>query len=358
MVDPALIQEALDAAGPGRRDRVFAVAELWHRHTGTLPTTKEAREYAGRGSFGDVQRDLKDFAAIIASKSERAAAIPGLPRDLELKMGEVLAGLWQTSFERAQQEFAGEKADYETRLATLTEQLSTSERDRLQALEDRGIALQRLADVEQQLSASMATVETEKRNVSERNVTISQLQARIGEMETDRVRRDSDHGNEVRALQAQLKERENRVLDLQTAAATLKAGYENQLTAAHTLETEHRIRADKAETGRQKTQDTLNATAAELANLKGQFDGVMARLQSIESSRDQAIAQVALLQRDLETEKNRAQEAINDNVRLSRETTALNAAVEECVAKNRGLEARIAEMESEQLDGVQRAKGV
>ena len=346
MIDDELIQQALAAAGPTRRDRVFAVAEVWHRHTGGLPTTKEARDHVGKGSYGDVQRDLKDFASIIASKTAHTASIPGLPRDLELKVSEVIAGLWQTIYERAQQEFVAERDAIDAKLATVTTKLEASEKDRHQALEDRSVALQRLADVEQQLSAANDSVAAELRNVSERNITISQLQARIGEMETERVRVQAEHVTEIRALQAQLKERENRVLDLQSAAETIKAGYENQLQAAHTLETEHRIRADKAETGRQKVQATLETTAGELANLRGQFDGVVARLNAIESSRDQAITKAALLERDLETERSRTQEAITDNSRLSHELAAMTAAVEQKSAAIEGLSAKIADLES------------
>jgi chromosome segregation ATPase len=334
-----LLNQALSAAGPTRRDRVFAVAELIHRHTGSLPSTKDAQKLVGRGSYTDIQRDLKDFQTIIASRTERAAAIPGLPRDLELKVSEVIAGLWQTIYERAQQEFVADRSQIEANITSIREQLNVSEKDRHQALVDRSVALQRLADVEHQLSAANDSVAAELRNVSERNTTITQLQARIGEMETERVRMQAEHVTEIRALQAQLKERENRVLDLQSAADTIKAGYENQLQAAHTMETEHRIRADKAETGRQNVQAALETTAGELANLRGQFDGMVARLNAIETSRDQAITQAALLQRDLETQTSRVQEEASENAKLSRELSMMKAAVEERDARIRVLEA-------------------
>lgn len=339
MIDSELLQQALAAAGPTRRDRVFAVAELWHRHHGVLPTIQETRTHVGKGSYGDISRDLKDFAGIIAAKTERSASIPGLPRDLELKVSEVIAGLWQTTFERAQQEFVADRSQIEANITSIREQLNVSEKDRHQALEDRSIALQRLADTEQQLSTANASVASEQRIVSERNITISQLQARIGEMETERVRVQAEHVTETRALQAQLKERENRVLDLHAAAETNKAGYEGQLQAVRTLETEHRIRADKAETGRQNVQATLETTAAELANLRGQFDGMVARLQAIEQSRDQAITQAALLQRDLETQTSRVQEEAFENAKLSRELSMMKAAVEERDVRIRVLEA-------------------
>jgi chromosome segregation ATPase len=266
VVDGTLIQQALASAGPTRRDRVFAVAELWHRHTGSLPSTKEARDVVGKGSYGDVQRDLKDFASIIASKSERTAAIPGLPRDLELQMGEVLAGLWQTTYEKAQGEFAADRQALEAHLASITAKLDHAEQERRDAIDDRTIALTRWAELEQQLSAANASVATEQRKVSEQQTTIQQLQAHIGEMEAEKLRVKAAHELELRALQGTLKERDNRLLDLQNAAATIKAGYENQLAAAHTLEHEHRIRADRAEQGRQALQEKLEGTVSDLAS--------------------------------------------------------------------------------------------
>jgi chromosome segregation ATPase len=269
-----------------------------------------------------------------------------LPRDLELKVSEVIAGLWQTIYERAQQEFVADRSQIEANITSIREQLNVSEKDRHQALEDRTVALQRLADTEQQLSAANASVASEQRNVSERNTTITQLQARIGEMETERVRMQAEHVTEIRALQAQLKERENRVLDLQSAAETIKAGYENQLQAAHTLETEHRIRADKAETGRLKVQEALETTAGELANLRGQFDSVEARLQSIESGRDMALAKLALAERDLATATGKFSEAVEENVSLSHQVTALNDAVEQKSAAVAALEAKVLDFEA------------
>jgi chromosome segregation ATPase len=346
VIDSELLQQALAAAGPTRRDRVFAVAELWHRHHGVLPTIQETRTHVGKGSYGDISRDLKDFAGIIAAKTERSASIPGLPRDLELKVSEVIAGLWQTTFERAQQEFVADRSQIEANITSIREQLNVSEKDRHQALEDRSIALQRLADVEQQLSAANDSVAAELRIVSERNITISQLQARIGEMETERVRVQAEHVTETRALQAQLKERENRVLDLQSAAETIKAGYENQLQAAHTMETEHRIRADKAETGRQMVQATLETTAGELANLRGQFEALTPRLTAAESRNSEAAANIALLQRDLENERKRVQEVVTDNSRVKRELTVMTDAVAQRDAELSGLRAKIADLES------------
>jgi hypothetical protein len=70
---------------------------------------------------------------------------------------------------------------------------------------------------------------------------------------------------------------------------------------------------------------------------------LQARLATAEQSREQAIAshagQVALLQRDLETEKGKAQEVIQDNGRMASEITALKVLIEEREGRIRVLEA-------------------
>lgn len=301
MVSTDLIEQALAEAGGTRRERVIALAELWHRHTGSLPTTKETRDHVGRGSYGDITRDLKDFAAVIAARTERKSTIPGLPLDLELKLNDVLGGLWQTIFERAQQEFAGERETLAAKLDALSDQAADADLGRQHALEDRSTALERLANIERQLTVVLEAADVSEQKVAERDTTIAELQAHIGSLEAEKLRLAAEHLTELRALQMQLKERENRVLDLQSAAETIKSGYEARLQAGIQLEAEHRARASRAEVTVQQTQNRLETTAAELENLRGQLTGMAARLSEIEQSRDQAISRIALLERDLTT---------------------------------------------------------
>jgi chromosome segregation ATPase len=333
MIDPTLIQNALDTTGPSRRDRVFAVAELIHRHQGTLPSIQETRSYVGRGSYGDISRDLKDFAAIISAKVTQAATIPGLPRDLELKMNEVMAGLWQTIYQTAEREFVADRQAHEAEMATIVAKLETSENERLQVVEDRTTALHRLADLERQLSSANHFVEIEQRKVSDQNVTISQLHARIGEMETEKIRLQAEHDHDLASLKATVLEKDNRILDLQNAAATIKAGYESQLSAAHQLEAEHRMRADKAESARQKLQDQQESTGHELARLKGQIEAMTLRNQAMEEKLTQNITQITLANDELSRTKDQLNEAITENGLLSQQCTTLAAMVEQTTAE-------------------------
>ena len=329
MIDPTLIQNVLATAGPSRRDRVFAVAELIHRHQGTLPSIQETRSYVGRGSYGDISRDLKDFAAIISAKVTQAATIPGLPRDLELKMNEVMAGLWQTIYQTAEREFVADRQAHEAEMATIVAKLETSENERLQVVDDRTTALHRLADLERQLSAANHSVETEQRKVSDQNVTIAQLQARIGEMETEKIRLQAEHDHDLASLKATVLEKDNRILDLQNAAATIKAGYENQLSASRQLESEHRTRADKAEAARQKLQELQDSTGHELGKREGQIEAMTLRNLEMEALLTKNITLVANTEGELSRTKDQLDEAITENGELSQQCTTLTLMLEQ-----------------------------
>jgi chromosome segregation ATPase len=342
VIDQTLIENVLATAGPSRRDRVFAVAELIHRHQGTLPSIQETRGYVGRGSYGDISRDLKDFAAIISAKVTQAATIPGMPRDLELKMNEVMAGLWQTIYEKAESEFVADRTAHEIELSALTDKLTVSENERLQVVEDRTTALHRLADLERQLSAANHSVEAEQRKVSERDSTISQLQARIGEMETEKIRLQAEHDHDLASLKATVLEKDNRILDLQNASATIKAGYENQLSAARQLESEHRMRADKADAGRQKLQEQQESTGQELARLKGQIEAMTSRNQEMEEKFTKNITLFTISESKLSRTKEALHEAITENGLLSTQCASLTAIVEQKTAELAAARAEIA----------------
>jgi hypothetical protein len=92
------------------------------------------------------------------------------------------------------------------------------------------------------------------------------------------------------------------------------------------------MRADRAESGRQKLQEVMVVTAAELANMRGQMVGAQERIAAIESSRDQAIGTAAVLERDLAAERGRCQEVITDNTQLSEQVAMMGALIEEKTA--------------------------
>jgi chromosome segregation ATPase len=145
------------------------------------------------------------------------------------------------------------------------------------------------------------------------------------------------------ALGAQLKERENRILDLHGAQKTLEAGYQEKIEAARQLETAHKLRADKAENAKNELQDRFEAASSSLAVASSQQGDLQARLVTAEHSRDQMVAanaaQVALLARDLESEKGKVLEVIQANTRLASEVTVLKSLIEEREGRIRVLEA-------------------
>lgn len=341
MIDE-LIQKALDSAGSSRRDRVFAVLDVYQRHTGSLPGIQEVRNLVGRGSFGDISRDLKDFKQVLASKAEQKALIPGLPADLELKLGEVMGGLWQTIFERAQQEFVADREALETKLAESEVKREEADKERLHALEERQSALTRISVVEGEAREARELLAAEQGAKGEALALVTSLQARIGEMEAERLRVAAEHKAEVMALGAQLKERENRIMDLHGAQKTLEAGYQEKIEAARQLETAHKQRADKLENARSVLQDRLEVASSSLAVVTSQLGDLKARLAVAEQSREQALtthaAQVALFQRDLETEQVKVREVIEDSTKMAAEAAVLRSVIEEREARIRVLE--------------------
>jgi chromosome segregation ATPase len=242
-------------------------------------------------------------------------------------------GLWQTIYEKAEQEFVADRQAHEAELATIVAKLETSESERLQVVEDRTTALHRLAGNERELVTANQQIVTEQRAVADRDITISQLQARIGQMETEKIRLQAEHDHDLASLKATVVEKDNRILDLQNAAATIKAGYENQLAAAHQLEAEHRIRADKAETARQKLQEQQESTGQELARLKGQIEAMTLRNKEMEDRLTKNITQFTLAQDELSRTKDQLSEAITENGLLSAQCTTLAAIVEQKTAE-------------------------
>jgi hypothetical protein len=326
-----LISDALDALGPNarRRERVFAVCEIWYRNHGVMPTIAVTRNHVGKGSYTDIGQDLRDYAATIVAKTDRAIAVDGLPDDLGKHINEIVNQLWVTTSERAAQAFDAERKDLQAEMAELEARNDTIAKDRLQAIEDRTTALSRLEAVERQLLDAKTSVEAEKRHVSDIKASVSGLEAKIGAMETEKSRLQGEHDRDLASLNGTLKERENRILDMQASAAVVKAGYEDRLSAASQLENEHRMRADRAESGRQKLQEVMEITAAELANVRGQLVGTQERIAAIEVSRDQAIGTAAVLERDLAAERGRCQEVITDNTKLSEQVAMLGVIVDE-----------------------------
>ena len=336
-----LISQALAELGERapRREKVFALAQVWHRHTGKLPTVAATRQFVVKGSYTDIGHDLRDFAATTVTQRERLLEAPGLPEDLNLQYGDLLSKLWLAATEKANADFEAEKAELQVRmddLASKNEQLAA---ERLQALTDRSNALEALAAEQKQVVALKAAISILEDTASDDKTTISQLQARIGEQETEKLRTKAKHDTEVQGLWGTLKERENRIIDLQAMKETLRAAYEEKLSAAIALEGEHRIRANNADQGRQAALNTLETAHQELANLSGQLSGLTARNQELETSRDDSVGRIAVLTHDLQAERTRAQNLLveNDALRVEGEKNAATIGT---------LQSRVADLEN------------
>ena len=127
-------------------------------------------------------------------------------------------------------------------------------------------------------------------------------------------------------------EKDNRILDLQNAAATIKAGYESQLSASRQLEGEHRMRADKAEAARQISQESIETIKLEFASAKGQIEAMALRNQAMEEKLTENITLNTLAQSELSRTKDQLNEAITENGLLSQQCTTLTLMLEQKTA--------------------------
>ncbi|MCX7177049.1 MAG: hypothetical protein NT159_24635 [Proteobacteria bacterium] len=339
-----LVSKALADLGLGasRRERVFAVAKIWHRHNGTLPTIDLARNLSGgRGSLTDVSRDLKDFAATIAVKTERLINTPDMPEDLGIQINDLVNQLWLAATTKAAGEFNIERAELQAHNDELASKNKNLEAERLQALTDRSASLEQLAAEQRNVASLKETARTLENTVSDLKATVGQLQSRIGEMETDKLRTAREHDAAVTGLKSQVLDRDNRILDLQNAAATIKAGYEEKVAAAMTLESEHRIRANQAEQGRQTSQVALEVASNELATIKGQQQAMNSRIQDLEQGRDAAVGQVAVLNANLETERARRQKLAEENEALKSDRVKKEGTIQTLQSRVSDLEAKL-----------------
>ena len=100
---------------------------------------------------------------------------------------------------------------------------------------------------------------------------------------------------------------------------------------------------DKAENARGELQDKIEDIGSKLAVANSQLGDLQTRLVTAERSRDQMVAanaaQVALLERDLDSGKGKVLEVIQDNTRMANEVTVLKVLIEEREVRIRVLEA-------------------
>jgi len=118
-----------------------------------------------------------------------------------------------------------------------------------------------------------------------------------------------------------------------------------ETTRAHALASEKSARERKFEAEREKVEE-LGSVRDDLLVVRTQLADLQSRHQSTEASRDQAITQTALLQRDLDEAVEKFSSPVDENATLSHQVTTLNSALEQKAAALAGLEAKVADLES------------
>ena len=328
------LEREIAAAGNHRRDKVFAIAYCYHRHGRAIPAVTEMRHLVGRGSNTDITRDLKDFRTLTENKAAQVARLPGLPRDLELKIGDVMDGLWHTLYEKAQAEFEEGRAESDKKVVALETKLDASEKERLQALDERQIVLGRCAELEKQLAERDQHLKVEESTSLGLRAEVTRLQGRVGELDTALANQQREAEARIQGLQDTLKERENRIQDFRVQEDRLKAAYEEKLATARTLETEYRQRAQQAEDIANRLRDELTDSKSQglmLAEQVGQLKRELAELKQLAEVRVQELVN-----------RNAVIEAVNARLEAAaREVESCKAATEKArqEAKRAGEEA-------------------
>jgi len=313
----AQIAHALEGVGLGRRDRVFAVARAWYAANGNVPSIIVTREYVGKGSNTDIARDLKEFAAEIAERTQRRLDIPVMPAGFVGSLESLGAGLWQAAFDQAKAEFEGDRSTLEARTAQAEEESARLTSERQQALMDRQVALEALAESERKLNeAKQAGLSLEKK-IADLGVSLSELETQF-KTETARFaserRQLMTEADAARHSEGQIKDR---LADMQNAMAKL----EKRLSDSQEIENAATQRANHAESA--------------LASSWGKIE----ILQVQSNKLDGATGELAIAKVDLN--------------RLNEDMTAIKKTAKKLDADNERLQERIATYETKNIEALE-----
>lgn len=175
----AQIAHALEGVGLGRRDRVFAVARAWYAANGNVPSIIVTREYVGKGSNSDIARDLKEFAAEITERTQRRLDIPVMPAGFVGTLESLGAGLWQAAFDQAKAEFEGDRSALEARTNLAEEESNRLTAERQQALIDRQVALEALAESERKVNEARQASLAQEKKLGELGASLTALETQL-----------------------------------------------------------------------------------------------------------------------------------------------------------------------------------
>lgn len=353
------IRQRLEACGPGRRDRALAVCELWFAEFGTPIQLAKLRDYVGRGSMTDLSKDLREFSAVVAQRHRHMLSLPGTPPAFVAALEEAGKSLWVAAMEASTAQFEAQRAELQTEAAKVREEIAAANQQRDLALADRDdmirqrdAAAGRAADFEREVLALQAAAAADRDQISSLERTAFGLQR---DLEAERNARDQERTRaaldieEIREVARASERSAQRADDRVKAAekkladdATLIDGFRNRATAAEKATAELRGRLEAL----QEQLTSAVAVAKDADVLRARLADLQSRNQSTEASRDQAITQAALLQRDLESATDKFSVAVEDNASLSHQVTTLTAAVEQKSKTIEALHAKVTDLES------------
>jgi chromosome segregation ATPase len=353
------IRQRLEICGPNRRDRVFAVCELWQAEHGTPIQLAKLREFVGRGSMTDLSRDLKEFAAVVAQRHRHMLSLPDTPPAFVAALEEAGKTLWVAAMESASSQFEAQRNEHLAELARVREETDIANKQRDLAMADRNemvrqrdIAAGRADDSEREVSSLKSVVAAAEQKILVLERSVLDL---TRDLAAEREARDKD------ARRAALDIDLHKTTAERAEKAVLRAdervqAIEKRLSDENVVTEGLRARAMAAEKTAAELQGRLEAMQEQMAvaieaskaadALRVQLADLQSRHQSTEKARDQGLAKLALMERDLATSTERFSEAVEDNVSLSHQITTLSAAVEQKTSAIQALEAKVADLES------------
>lgn len=272
------VAEALNAAGPARRDRVFAVADAWYRAKGIIPTITVTRQYIGSGSNTDIANDLKEFARILSERHKARLDIPNLPEALVERLEGFGAEIWDLMYRKAKNEFLADREALQRRAETAEASASELRVERDSAIavvEDLRRRLGELDALLQQQREATAQVAAQAEQLTgrltEAGKQILATEALVTKEREDRALDRRRYMEDVDAARRVEREKDARLQDMVTVVEDLKA----RLAASQTMEGSLRQRATRAETdlaaekmARQLLESQLARDTAMLKDMK------------------------------------------------------------------------------------------
>jgi len=281
------------------------------------PTVRLVRQYGVEGgNQTDIQNDIHDWFLTVFREHVEADTVPGVPDAVVPAFG----SFWREALAAADTTLDGERQVLAAKEAEALATVAAAHTERDAALLERDAAL-RIKDVTaQQLEVSETSVAELRHQVSEFKASVIAKDERLQSVIETGAARDLEHERLVAGLRQDHAARVSEIENAMRLAQERFDGVEkHMLLEIDRARTEVREMKEKLAQGNAMGEAMRNrAIKAETAliNAHGQLEALQPRLATIEAKHSESVATIALLTRDLDTERASRQAAGVENKRL------------------------------------------